>query len=151
MKRRIIFTLVAMAMVVALTGCDQIVNRILYGTPQKPEVKKPVIEKIKTPELAKKILRPVKHQLDVTKDPFRPLIEAKSTVAEDKEAYTPADVEFIGVVRVADEYQVLLKTNAKKGLFRVHDRIKNFTIEDIQHDRVVLNNGIKSITLKRGE
>ena len=152
MKRRILLGCLAIVTGLTTAGCDQMVNQILYGNRPKPVVKAPAIQKIKSPELAQQILHPVKHELDVTKDPFRPLIEKQLlTSDQSKEIYNPSDLEFIGVIKMQEEYMALLKVNAKKELFRVHDKIKNYTIEDIQHDRVVLNNGTKSITLKRGE
>lgn len=153
MKSRDILILV---LVLGLCGCDQLVAPFR----KKPAPPKPVVPIVQDEDLAKLILKPVKKDLVLNTDPFKPLFNAGSgkkkgaAVADsDAEAYAPSlgKVNFLGVTVVEGEYVALIVSDKAKGAFRVDDYIKDFKVESIQSNRVVLSNGSQLLTLKRGE
>jgi hypothetical protein len=150
------FNLLVCALFLVTIGCDP--SRVPLT--KKPVVSDttddPLIERIKTPQLARMILKPQKAELKVSRDPFTPLFtskeEAKANSPQVNETASPIeDLIFLGVVRMNEEYLALLKDNLKKGLFRVNEKVKDFTITDIQEDEVTLNNGVRTIKIKRGD
>ena len=133
------------------SGCD-LVN---VKPEPKPLVTRPTIDKIEDEGLAKLILKPKKVAIDVTRDPFRPLIQ------EEKRNPVFAEIpqhgqdlkrfKFLGVFKENDEYVAFLKNGKKKGTYRKDDKVKDFTITKIGPNEVILTNGEQTVTLKRGE
>ena len=151
--RKIIF---AIAVVVfSLSGCSKVRESKLH--PQKKEQPQaPLIEKIDSEDLAKLILKPKRAKLDVSRDPFRPLRGGDGYAR----AFGPGAVndtteiqgyQFMGVARLNDDFVAFLKGDKKRGTFRKDDMIKDYTIKEIREDRIVLSNGVQTVTLKRGE
>jgi hypothetical protein len=140
--------------VFAFSGCSKV--REAKVRSQKKEQQAPLIEKIDSEELAKLILKPKRAKLDVSRDPFRPLKGAEGYAR----AFGPGAVhdtteiqgyQFVGVARLNNDFVAFLKGDKKKGTFRKDDMIKDYTIKDIQEDRIVLSNGVQTVTLKRGD
>ena len=146
MKRNILITILILSLMGV--GC----NRVAKIMPLKKEAPAaPAVKKVESLELAKLILKPKKVEIDVSKDPFKPLINKEKEPLNSMEVYNPEDLQFLGVVRVGEEYSALLKNEIQKGVFRIDDKIKDYTIVNIEETSVVLSNGNKTITLKRGE
>ncbi|MCA9394386.1 MAG: hypothetical protein KC900_09305 [Candidatus Omnitrophica bacterium] len=147
MKR---LTLTMMTVLLA-AGCDL----AGFKTEAKPVVAKPVLEKIDDEQLAKLILKPKKAAIDVTRDPFEPLIqeERKSPVFAGipQQGQDLKRFKFLGVFKENDEYVAFLKSGQDKGTYRKDDKLKDFTITKIGPDEVILTNGEQTVTLKRGE
>jgi len=147
--------LIIMMFAVAVGGCDQIDSLVLKTTKSKRDVKK-VEKKIESADLAKIILKPKKRKMTVQKDPFKPILyqshhsTAKKKSRKFHDASSIKDFKFVGVVKVNNEYLALLKKGNERGIFRKNDKVKNFTVTRIKDDRVILSNGIQTITLKRG-
>lgn len=131
-------------------GCDKIA-KLTVVEEQKPVEAVVLVPRVNSPQLAKLILKPQRTKLDVSKDPFKPLyVETSSTGSSDAVRIGASDIVFLGVIKSDNQYLALLKSNAKKGIYRINDKIASFTIEAIQNDKVILNDGIQTITLKRG-
>lgn len=135
-------------------GCDQV--SALFKPQQKsvPQAE-PIIKKVESPRLAKLILKREKIHLDVSRDPFKPLGKQEGTsgivnAAEPYTANTNMDLQFVGVLRMADEYVAFLKNGSQKGLYRINDQILAYTVKNIQQDQVTLSDGVRVVTLKRG-
>ncbi len=156
--RKITLLIYMCVTVFSLSGCDEIIAAWPYkGMNADQEQKAPEIEKIKSPELAKIILKSETTKIDVSRDPFKPLIEKDTEVkeivvlnTEYLDIYDVSKLKFLGVAKIDDEYRALLKMDNKKGIYKIKDKIKHFTIVSIETDKVILNNGKKLITLKRG-
>jgi len=148
MKRYIFIILLILSL--SAGGCDQLES---VSPSKRQKTNEPVssIDQVESLEFAKLILKPKRHKLDVSKDPFKPLITNETPpLQEVKGVESLEGLKFVGVIRMNDEYLVLLKTNSEKGVFKLRDKIKNYIIEDIQPDRVKLSNGVRSVILKRG-
>ncbi|MBP9853625.1 MAG: hypothetical protein KBD53_02020 [Candidatus Omnitrophica bacterium] len=116
-------------------------------------VSEPVVEKVEDLQLAKIILKPEKPEISVTRDPFKPLIELNKgpaalvlNIGEQLERY-----KFMGVTKSDDEYVAFIKDGAKRGTYRKNDMLNEFKIVDIGPQEVLLLNGEKTFTLKRGK
>ncbi len=122
------------------------------GNKNKNAVSEPVVEKVEDLQLAKIILKPEKPEIKVTRDPFKPLMEGKGSAAvvlnigEQLERY-----KFMGVTKSDDEYVAFIKDGAKRGTYRKNDMLNEFKIVDIGPQEVLLLNGEKTFTLKRGK
>lgn len=142
--------LITLAMIVLIfTGCDLVEKK----TKKTETVKKPSLEKVDDLQLAKLILKPTRAEINVTRDPFRPLIQEEEKQTLVRNTIGNQDLKrykFLGVAKVNDEYVAYLKNGAVKGTFRKDDKLKDYTITDIGPDQVVLSNGDQTITLKRG-
>ena len=127
---------------------------------QSQAEKTQVVKKINDIDLAKVILRAPSANLDVNKDPFRPLIQDTKTeqpivqISDTNTMHTEAainlDVQFLGMIRINKENQALLRYNQTKRLYKVNDQVDEFTIETIEKDAVSMNDGETTVTLKRG-
>jgi len=149
MKRVLIVFLIAGGFVSG--GCEKIVQQFFPHKKQPEATLKPAIQRIENPELAKLILKPQRPKLDVSRDPFQPLVSSDQMLwVQGDGEYALGEWKFIGMVRMDDEFWAYLRSDTQKGTFKVNDKIKDYTIEEIQKDRVVFNNGEKTITLKRG-
>lgn len=142
--------LMTLAMIVlTITGCDLVEKK----TKKTEMVKKPSLEKVDDLQLAKIILKPTRADINVTRDPFRPLIQEEEKQTVTRNTIGNQDLKrykFLGVAKVNDEYVAYLKNGATKGTFRKDDKLKDYTITEIGPDQVVLSNGDQTITLKRG-
>ncbi len=122
---------------------------------KQPEVVKPKLKKVDDLNLAKLLLKPNKADIQVSRDPFEPLIkeEPKNTkvmVRKKPRTNEMRQYKFLGVAKVNNEYVAYLKNGAVKGTFRKDDKVKDYTITEIGPNQVTLSNGDQTVTLKRG-
>jgi hypothetical protein len=115
------------------------------------EPEPPVVKMVEDVELAKLILRPESGKLDVSRDPFKPLnYTQQSGPAARQTDDLIKQVELLGVTRVNNEFRALLKTASERRVCQINDVVAGYVIEDIMDDRIILNDGARTITLKRG-
>lgn len=135
-------------------GCEE--YRAVVSPPKSDSKKTaaPLVKRVESPDLAKFILKPVREKIDVTRDPFRPLpIVQSSEKAKDTLTEQPdlADWKLVGVVKMDAEFVALLKSKNRRGVFRVNDKIQNYTVISIDEKQVIFNNGSSKIIMKRGD
>ena len=139
----------------ALSGCAQGGEEKAGQPAISDAAPQPLVEMIDSPQLARMILKPVKKELPVSRDPFAPLINPKkekvTAPAAVRDAAQIEDLSFLGVVRIDEEYLALLADRFEKGVYRVNDTIKGFTIVDIQTEEVTFSNSVRTIKIKRGD
>ena len=104
-------------------------------------------------ELAKMILKPAPANIDISRDPFQPLVEQDWSQTEEAQANLRkqlANIQLIGVIKIDNNYLALIDSDSKRKLYKVNDVFMNYTIEKIQMDHIILSDGDSKITLKRG-
>jgi hypothetical protein len=131
-------------------GCIQF-QELSSTKAKKSSVAEPEIPKVDSPDLAKMILRPKRSQLDISRDPFMPLI-GKNELPIGLESCVDnlADVSFLGTVKVNNQYLALVAHNKGKDVYQIQSQIRNFTITAIEENEITLTNGTKEIKMKRG-
>lgn len=106
--------------------------------------------------LEKIMLERIRQPLDVSHDPFVPLIIPKEAEVQ----FTPVELEeqdplmgmrYIGLVKLGDAYSVLLHTESGKGVYQVNDQIKDLTIAAIDESSITFKKGSQVLTLQRGD
>ena len=130
----------------------------IFKEPAKEE-EKPLVEFVENADLAKVILKPERKPLTISRDPFKPLITKEMAAAGDLDnkiiptgqEQALEDVVLIGVVKLGEESRAYFKTGDKTGVFKIQDKIRGFTIEEINIDSVVLKSGDRKIVKKRGK
>lgn len=144
------FIYIALVLSVCTSGCDLVKSK----TKKQPAVIKPSLKKVDDLDLAKILLKPKKADIQVSRDPFEPLVKAKKKKAITRikklDNQEMQQYRFLGVARVDNEYVAYLKNGPVKGTYRKDDKVKDFTITEIGPDEVILFNGDQTITLKRG-
>ena len=151
-----------LALILPLSGCDRIKDFINQKKVEKEqeqkaldEQNKPAFQKVEDIELAKILLKPQAKKLSISRDPFTPIIRTADAGSDDSfpESIDEVlnDIKFIGVIKQGDNYRALLRVRSKQGVFRQNDKIQNYTIQEIHMDRIVLSNGEKTKSIKRGE
>lgn len=108
---------------------------------------------IESPQLAKIILKPVREEYDLKRDPFAPLSASSrsSYIGQNKmDTHGVSDMKLLGVAKINEEFIAYLKGNTSKGTYRINDKINDYTIMEINNEKVVLNNGAQIVILKRG-
>ena len=164
MKKK--YLIAVLLLTLSLTGCRELakVSRFFYGykgpKKQTVEEQKIVLPKFDQPELAKLILRPAMKKTAIQRDPFQPIIayshgsnRSEAAFLDDSEEGALNNLTFLGVIKVGDKYSALLKNDLKKGergIYSVNDRINGLTITEINEDQIVLQNGTRNFSLKRG-
>lgn len=135
-----VFIVTALA---GLSGCQKV------KPARKPE--QPVVKMVEDVELAKLILRPESGKLDVSRDPFKPLDYSQQSgpVVRQTDDLIK-QVELLGVTKVNNEFRALLKTASERRVCQINDVVTGYTIKEIMDDRVILSDGTRTITLKRG-
>ena len=112
----------------------------------------PVVNAVTSEELAQVILKPKPLDIQVPRDPFRPLF---SQVGSDGSVRSPIagemDIAYVGVIKIGEEYFALLRYGDKKGVFKLNDQINSLKITEIREDYVMLQHDQQSIKIKRGE
>lgn len=148
--RMLIFAL----LVFVTSGCDvvksfQKIEQESVLADETPQL----VELIDDEMLAKLIIKPKKFELNVTRDPFKPL-EKFLHSKEDAAELTPDEIidgmEYLGVVKINSHYSAFLKTKNAKGVFNISDRVNQMEITDIQENYVLLKKGNKTYHIKRG-
>lgn len=154
MKRNSIFIAIGLMLLAILLGCDG----QQFGAAQKTEraatAKVMAIPSVDDFELAKMLLKPRKYDLDVSRDPFKPLMVEtvnQSPVEPDLDVVNIESMKYFGVVRLNNENAAFLKSNVSRGIYRVNDEINGFTVTQISDEEVVFSNGKRTITLRRVE
>lgn len=141
-------------------GCDKL-NELYFPKKKKRAqvAQRPAIKIIDDMELAQAIMKPERKKMEIVRDPFKPLITKETaqpigdnTKKEEDELKKLIDkIKFQGVVKIGEDISALIKTETKKGVFKVTDPIDVFTLNEIQPDYVILKKGDYSFQLKRGE
>ena len=156
--------LVSVSLIIILAGCSQAKNlkdffekKSAGIMDKKQEAEESVLVKIEDLDLAKIILKPEMEKRVISRDPFKPIITKPGRIIVE----TPlnvADEEFVrnltvlGVVKVGEEYSVLLRTAEKTSVFQKYDMIHQYTIQEIDKDHIVLRNrDNRVVVVKRGE
>ena len=119
---------------------------------------RPLVALIENLDMAKNILKPLNHQLMVTRDPFKPIIVAPKPLSQlnlkKKKIKKPEDllkdVELQGVVRLESECRASIMVGPLSRIVNVGDKIRKYTITKIDLGFMVLSNGKRVITIKRG-
>jgi len=132
-------------------GCDQISSYWPTRRSQKV-VEKAEFDKYKDVDLAKIVLKRKKERPKIDRDPFAPLMgkTERQTVKPSDKGSDLRGLEYLGVVKNQDAFFALLKFESKRMVKSVNDKVKGYTIIKIEPDKVVLTNGIKTKTVKRG-
>ena len=136
-----------------LSGCDWLME--IYGikkrNPSSSKQSQPAAEKLAVPEikdenLAKFLLKPDRKPVEISRDPFKPLITVKASVKKEE---VHVDIVLLGIVKLNNNYTVILRSKSKKGIFKVGDDIEGFKVAEITQNHVILNNGEKNLKLER--
>lgn len=142
-----------------LTGCDQI-NALTHR--KAKDQKSPVVAavtanaQVDDVQLAKIILKPKRHKLSVTRDPFEPLIKPKNSdgtvqsVEEIQQADTLKGMHYLGMVKVGNDISALIKTEHAKDVYKVNDEVNLLKIKTIEEDSITFSKEGKTFKLKRG-
>ncbi len=158
---KILNRLFLLGLVLFLSGCDQLNSLFLPKKKAPPVVEaKPIVPMLEDTDLAKLILKPEPYKLKVTRDPFKPLIERKEALEkgtqEDAVLYQMSQeqvkkMKYLGLIKMADQYSALIKTEKRKGVYKLNDEVEGFYITGIAPDHVVLEKQNMTFNLKRGE
>lgn len=143
--------------VMTFTSCDWLME--VYGIRKRrkttgTEASEELVPEIKRTDLAKVIIKPKTDLLKVERDPFKPLVVKKRkriqgvTVDEDS---ILKDVDFLGVVRIGDNYSALLRTSDAKGAFTLGEKIGPYELTDITQEYIVFSKDNQTYKIKRGE
>lgn len=148
---------------VALTGCDQITGMMNFKSKKHQQNAAAVnpnavsaAAPIEDVQLAQIILKPKRHKLTITRDPFEPLIKSKGSngigrsIEQLKEADALKDMQYLGMVKVGADTSALIKTQDKKEVYKVNDQVNHLTITAIEEDVITFTQGSKTFKLKRG-
>lgn len=141
----------------SLTGC-----RGMIELPQALKSKQKVEAAAETPtltdatikdvELAKIILKPKRHELSGTNDPFKPLLTGLDSSADDQiGADVLKDIQYLGSIKMGDQISALLKVRDDKGVYKVNDQIKQWVISEIDQEYVLLKKDSVVLKLIRGD
>lgn len=104
--------------------------------------------------LSQLIVGPGEMKVPLERDPFEPLPEPPKPAAqveEEPEDETFAGMQYAGLVQWGEAFSVLLKTENKKGVYQINDRIQEWTIIDINEAIVTFQKGNKTYQLQRGD
>jgi len=128
---------------------------------------KPFADYVQSLQQAEEILKPERKMLMVTHDPFEPIIvmptRNEAIAAGAKLNNKPAavagkppgddlnDVRVVGIVRLDNDFRAFVFVGDKPRVVNVQDKIREFTIVNINMDLIVLNSGLKRIIKKRGK
>ena len=136
-------------------GCDYLKNNKIMNKKANPTESEDILKKIESPVLAKLILKPARYKIDISKDPFEPLIQEDDTPVivdmKTERIINPDDYKFIGIVKINGEPLVLLNVKEKRAIYKLNDEVDSFVISNISNEEVILKNGKKILILKRGE
>lgn len=145
----------------ALTGCDQATVLIGQWTGKRQavidnsaSVKAVPVDDV---QLAKIILKPKRHKLTITRDPFEPLIKPKNfdatrnAVDQHQLNDELKGMQYVGLVKVGDSFSALIRTDSKKGVYKVNDQVGQLTITAIEEGSITFIQGSKTYKLKRGD
>lgn len=138
-----------LAFCLTLAGCLGFpgVSPIVKNPPQEDET----LVVVQSPELAKMILRPKKGPIDVSRDPFHPLMDnIKLNDCFSISVDNLTDVCFLGTVKVNGKFSALVADSKGKDVYQLQSRIRNYTITSIEEDEITLTNGDNNIKIKRG-
>jgi len=135
-----------------IVGCDDLRTDVSTSVPPPPSKPLITVNRVDNPVLAKLILKPSREKINIERDPFQPLLLNQDAPDVALPAPTPdfADWQVVGIIKSEDQYTVLLKNKKGRGVYRVNDKIQNFTIVSIDENQVVLSNGKNKVTMKRG-
>ncbi len=157
--------LLTIMMIISLAGCDKpnaIESMFKNGSQKQQTVAEnvPAVSPtaiVQDVQLAKIILKPERHKLSVTRDPFEPLIKPKNfdatanSVEQLQEMDALKGMEFLGLMKVGDIYSALIKTEKTKGVYKVNDQVNQLTITAIEEKSITFTKGSKTFKLKRGD
>ncbi len=148
---------------VTLTGCDQLSGMTNFKSKKHQQNTAAVnpnavsaASPIEDVQLAQIILKPKRHKLTITRDPFEPLIKSKGSdgigrsIEQLKEADALKGMQYLGMVKVGEDTSALIKTQDKKEVYKVNDQVNHLTITAIEEDVITFTQGSKTFKLKRG-
>ncbi len=153
-----------LALIISCGGCN-FSSVSLFSWLDKKEAEAPKVEPLvpvmEDESLAQLVLKPKPYQLNVKRDPFKPLIDAnakkKGPMTEDLQLAEMQNQEMIkrfqllGIVKVGESVSALIQTETKKSAYAVGDVVESFTVREILDDQVLLAKGDRVYYLKRGE
>lgn len=140
-----------------LAGCDQLMNWYRRSTSKfadvenSPQAAQTSVEKLDVQDidLAKILVKPERHELQINRDPFKPLLETDTPNVQAKEDPL-ANMQFVGVVKVGDTFSALIKTEKGKNVYSVNDKLGELVIINITEEFVEFKKGEEVHQLKRG-
>ncbi len=149
MKRRTVIFILGVALV--LCGCAE--SKKAASSKKSKEAQTAILDKVESIDLAKVILKPERPQINAARDPFKPLVGSESFGRPKVPAYRNTagihTFKFLGLSKINDEYAAFLKSDSQRGIYKTGDRIKNYTVKKIREDKVILSNGVQTVTLRR--
>ena len=143
-----------------LTGCDKLTAMINHKAANQQAIPETAAAVSATPvedvQLAKIILKPKRHKLTITRDPFEPLIKPKNFDAtsrsiEQQQNDDLKGMQYVGLVKVGDTISALIKTGTDKGVYKVNEQVNHLTITAIEESSITFIQGSKTFKLKRGD
>ncbi|MFP4472644.1 MAG: hypothetical protein ACLFPX_02065 [Candidatus Omnitrophota bacterium] len=150
MKRKFIF----MMIVVLFAGCGYMDAGEDRPAALEQEDQR-VVERIEDPRLAKLILTPKEYRVDISRDPFKPLISREKNMEKKSDPQSEAieRMEYLGSVQFGDDVQALLKSQTQTGVYRSGDVIGPYTIDSIKVDEIRFSHrdSGEAVVLKRRE
>ena len=134
---------------VGASGCDGM-NDPAKNDPDSNITVAPVDD----PQLAKLILKPRQKAINVSRDPFKPLMDWNDK-RNDAKVMAPvkqqfSDLTFIGMIKMGDQAIALLKSGDKKTMLKNNAAYKGFIVIEITNSQVTFSDGVTQITLRRG-
>ena len=144
-----IYLLLIIGLIFSAYRCQKLTKKFVSG--KQTTEKEPVIPKVETSQLAKIILTPKTENSRISRDPFKPLLKSGPVNTNDNVFLEGLNnVKFLGVVKVNDEYRVLIQSDTKKDIFKKNELVHGYTIEEIQTDYLILKKGETRKKIKRG-
>ncbi|MCM8756795.1 MAG: hypothetical protein NC817_02015 [Candidatus Omnitrophica bacterium] len=126
------------------TGCKK-VNKTTRVT--KRTDKRRIVYLSETDELVKSIMRLQPYDFKFSRDPFKPLLGGSLSRLN---VNIGDEIKIIGVVRLEGIPYVFMETPFKKGVFKKGDVIGEYTIDDIEINRIILKKGDEKLVVKLG-
>ncbi|MCM8773602.1 MAG: hypothetical protein NC820_02550 [Candidatus Omnitrophica bacterium] len=142
---RIFVLLFLLFFIIIDAGCKK-VNKIAKVT--KRREKRMIVYPSETDELVRSIMRLQPYDFKFTRDPFKPLIGGGSSSRLDVNIRD--EVKIVGVVRLEGIPYVFMETPLKKGVFKKGDVVGEYTIDDIEVNRIILKKENEKLVIRLG-
>lgn len=148
---RVLICILVMSLCLVSSGCKEFANS---WPGRKPKKVAKTVEPKKADDinLSKIILKPKREKPNVSRDPFAPLLGQDSAANPrlTKDVDELQGLEYLGVIKNQDEFSALLKFESKRMVKKIDDEIKGYRIVEMNPEELILTNGIKTKTVKRG-
>ena len=165
---------ISVILILCVGGCEvgkkqgKIIREIVDSTVEAQTITDDELPEEKRVEgLIDELCNPKRQEFVLQKDPFKPFIIEKKKprkkvrklgyVKKEEEPVELEDIDlngeinYIGWVKLGDEYSALLRSQSGKGIFKKNEKIGEYTIEKIELNRIIFRYGKRKAILEREE